>query len=57
MLEFACVGGNPDIVKLIQDNIPLQDGEFADEVYLVGFLTCSSISRNCVRVCSIMLMY
>ena len=31
VLEFACVGGNPDIVRLILDRIQFQE-EHADEV-------------------------
>lgn len=39
VLEFSCVGGNPDIVKLILEHVPLRDGEYVDEVCQAMSLT------------------
>lgn len=35
VLEFACVGGNPDIVRLILGHMQFQEGDCADEVLYV----------------------
>ena len=49
MLEFACVGGNPDIVRLILDRIQFQE-EHADELQLPLHRAVEMGNYQCAQV-------